>query len=340
MLVILIERKKTTCIQVILAMVVVTLIFPFLVTAKTGSVTRLAGYDRYETATQIAKAGWVQSDYAVLAYGENYPDALASTPLACRYDAPILLTTSDRLPETTRLTLLDLKVKNVIIVGGTGVIFSAVDAELQEMGLNVNRVYGYDKYETAVEIAQELNDPEEVFVVIGEDFQNALSVASIAGIKQIPVLLVPQGAVPNAVKNYVATQSISKSYVVGNTDVISDQVCNQFPNVERIFGATKYQTNLIINRTFMSANFFQSDNICLATGEIFADALAGSAYAAKLSAPIILINDNPITETNEYVKNKAAENHYFFVFGGTGIIPERVIRDMILNDISSEPDDE
>ncbi|KJR45615.1 N-acetylmuramoyl-L-alanine amidase [Desulfosporosinus sp. I2] len=51
----------------------------------------MAGFDRFETASKIAKSGWTQSDYAILAYGGNYPDALSSAPLAKKYNAPILL---------------------------------------------------------------------------------------------------------------------------------------------------------------------------------------------------------------------------------------------------------
>ncbi|WP_459928319.1 cell wall-binding repeat-containing protein [Desulfosporosinus burensis] len=60
------------------------LIFTFVLStlANTSLTTnRFADYDRYETASQIAKSGWSQSDYEILTYGENFPDALASAHL-------------------------------------------------------------------------------------------------------------------------------------------------------------------------------------------------------------------------------------------------------------------
>ena len=296
-----------------------------IIVADPENTSRLAGYDRYETAAQITKNGWQQSDDAILAFGENYPDALAAAPLAAKYDAPILLTKRDSLPDATKQTLRDLSVKNVIVVGGTGVITDAVDAELLGMGIHVRRVFGYDRYETAAAIAKELGSPSEVFVVAGTDFPDALSVASIAGIKQIPILLVPQNDLPDAVKNYVNSQSISKSYIIGNSGVISDQIFSQFPAAERISGGTKYQTNLAVNEKFVSEKIFASSSICLATGEIFADALAGSAYAAKLSAPIVLINNDAVNVTDGYVKDRAAEGKQLVIFGGTGILPAQAI---------------
>lgn len=285
--------------------------------------TRLAGYDSYETASQIAKAGWGQSEYAILAYGENYPDALASVPLAHKYDAPILLTTSDNLPATTKQIVRDLEVKNVIIIGGPGVIQSSVDTELETMGVNVSRVFGYDQYETAVEVARQLDDPEEFFVVTGDDFPDALSVASIAGIQQMPILLVPQDFVPRSVINYISGRQMCKVYVVGDSDVISDYVFDHFPNGVRCSGSDKYARNLNVIQEF--ADVFNTDAICLATGERFTDALAGAAYAAKLEAPTLLINDNPSTVTAVYAKSQADKVGNFCIFGGTGIIPEYVI---------------
>ncbi|MGC7871704.1 cell wall-binding repeat-containing protein [Desulfosporosinus sp. SYSU MS00001] len=59
--------------------------------STTPITTRLAGIDRYNTAAVIAINGWKQSDYAVIAYGENYPDALSAAPLAskCLIDTTI-----------------------------------------------------------------------------------------------------------------------------------------------------------------------------------------------------------------------------------------------------------
>lgn len=43
---------------------------------------RIQGSDRYATAIEISKNGWTDgSEYAVLANGENFPDALAEVQL-------------------------------------------------------------------------------------------------------------------------------------------------------------------------------------------------------------------------------------------------------------------
>ncbi|WP_242833092.1 cell wall-binding repeat-containing protein [Desulfosporosinus acidiphilus] len=312
-----------------------SLVFPAATLANSApTVARLAGFDRYETASQIAEAGWSQSDYAVLAFGGDYPDALSAAPLAEKYNAPILLTTAGSLPASTKQTLVDLQVKNVLIVGGTAVVSQAVESELKTMGLETTRIYGNDRYGTAIQVAQEVTTtPSSLFVVTGEDYPDALSVASVAAMKQIPIILVPHDSVPDVVKSYLSTLDVSKSYVVGDSDIISDQVFQQLPNAERISGADKYARNIAVNQLFN--NDFNSNSICLATGEGFADALTGAAYSAKLSEPIILINNDSPAKTRSYYQQRFSAASHIYVFGGTGIIPDSVIDNLKPSDAAT-----
>lgn len=246
---------------------ILILMFSFTSNAYASSTKRLAGETRYDTSASIAQDGWKQSDYAILAYGENYPDALSAAPLAKKYDAPILLTSGNILPGITKETLISLQVKNVFIVGGTAVIPSSIDTELQLMKISVTRIAGQDRYDTAIKVAQQLPSPTEIFVVTGEDYPDALSVGPFASLKQAPIILVPKDYMPDSVKAYLSANSISKTYVVGNSDIINDSVFIQFPDSERIIGIDKYVRNININLKF--DNLFTSKDICVATGGRF-----------------------------------------------------------------------
>ena len=316
-------KKIIGIITLLLALLFTSSITAFASTTTAPTTTRLAGQTRYETAAAIAKQGWPQSDYVILAYGENYPDALASTPLAQKYNAPILLTTSSILPDSTKQALIDLQTKNVIIVGGTGVIFSSIDLELQSMGISVTRIFGNDKYETAIKIAQQITASSELFVCNSEDYPDALSAAPIAALKQIPIILVPRDYLPDSVKSYISSVNITKTYVIGYSDVIDDSVLNQFPNWERILGGDKYSRNIAVNQKFNAE--FSSDKICLATGESFADALTGSAYAAKISSPVILVNNASPETTKSYYQQRLANATNVCVFGGTAVVSDSLI---------------
>ncbi|MCS4466374.1 cell wall-binding repeat-containing protein [Clostridium botulinum] len=63
---------------------------------------RLDGKGRYETSSSICSGGWDTSEYAVLASGEGFADALSAAPLAKKYDAPIILTGKNKLNDNAK----------------------------------------------------------------------------------------------------------------------------------------------------------------------------------------------------------------------------------------------
>ncbi len=50
------------------------------------------GNNRYDTSLEICKYFNSDSDIAVIANGENFPDALSGSALAAKQNAPIVLT--------------------------------------------------------------------------------------------------------------------------------------------------------------------------------------------------------------------------------------------------------
>ncbi|WP_141694316.1 cell wall-binding repeat-containing protein, partial [Desulfosporosinus sp. BG] len=197
------QKKKT---MVVLLTLIISVFFTMPTYASTlPSITRLAGADRYATAQAIAQHGWTQADYAILAYGGNFPDALSAVVLAKKYNAPILLTSGSSMQDITKQTLIALQVKSVFIIGGTVVIPTSIETELRAMGIAPTRIAGQDRYETSVNIAKQTTPPTELIVATGEDYPDALSIAPIAAIKQIPIVLVPKSYLPDSVKTYLST---------------------------------------------------------------------------------------------------------------------------------------
>lgn len=308
---------------VILTSLLTTLTTPALASNTSPTLTRLAGLDRYQTANEIAKSGWTTSTYAFLAYGENYPDALAAATLAKRHEAPILLTGQDAIPEETLATLKSLGVREVYIVGGTGVISQNIEKQLRDKQIMSSRLAGVDRYETAVRIAEKNFDSKKIIVTTGDDYADALSAGSVAGIENAVILLVPKDNLPESVKAYLAKHpNTEKTYVIGNTDIISDEVANQFPNMERITGADKYERNLNIVKKF-EADFSQ-DGVYLATGENFADALTGTALAAKTKHPILLLPNGTNIATSQYLSTKALTK--LTALGGEAVVSNDMVK--------------
>lgn len=288
---------------------------------------RLSGLDRYETSSQITKFGWRDGcSYAVLATGENYPDALGAVSLAKKYNAPILLTENNSLNSNTVDVLNTLGVKKVFIIGGVGVISSGVEDSLHSLNIETERLAGADRFETSVKVAESMGDCHEIFITVGDDFADALSIGSVAANKSAPILLTDRGELPGSVRDYINSHDIDKIYVIGCTELISENVTSGLSNVERIAGADKYERNIAIFERF--SDVVNPNIVGIATGENFPDALSGSAFASLMSSPVILVGNNISDYTLNYIKNNLGSIHITFVFGGPGAVPENIINSL------------
>lgn len=284
--------------------------------------SRLGGADRYATAAQIADTGWTgQSDYAVLSAGmdENLVDALAAVPLAKLKNAPILLTTGDSLNAYAEQELTRLGVKTVYVTSGTGVIKQPVLDKLSSLGLTVKALGGSDRFATAVNIAKELPTPHEIVVTTAWTNADALSVASIAAAKGMPILLSDVDSLSDSTTSYIDTikSGIKTSYVLGGTGVVSDSVKAGLPNAQRVGGADRFATNREVLKNF--ASDIKHGKLYLANGQDahIVDSLTGSPLAAATLSPVVLTDTSLPAETAEYIKLNYLPNNVIALGGET-----------------------
>lgn len=309
--------------------------FIFMLAVKSPQVSasplniRLGGIDRYETAIKISKDGWSQSDNIILVSGENFPDAISAAPLAKKYNAPILITESKKLNSQILGEIQRLGAKDVYIVGGTGVISESIYQELKNINIQVNRISGQDRYETSVKVAEKIGTSNGIVLASGENFPDALSIASVAAIKQMPILLTRSKELPYITKEFINNNVINNNYIVGGTAVVGDNITNDLTNAKRLSGTDRYETNLsIVNEFLGDLNF---NNVYLAYGQNFPDALAGSAAAAKDSAPIILSNK---TKSNSVsiIRTKEDSISLLKILGGTSGISDYLVKSIFVSE--------
>lgn len=93
---------------------------------------RISGIDRYETAVKVAKEFFGNSSKYVLTSGELFPDALSSSVLAYKNDAPILLTEKEKLNKHI-VNNIDLLKKSLIIVGGKDTVSSDSEEKAEKL---------------------------------------------------------------------------------------------------------------------------------------------------------------------------------------------------------------
>ncbi|MEO6578103.1 MAG: cell wall-binding repeat-containing protein [Candidatus Limnocylindria bacterium] len=100
--------------------------------ATSGTVTRLAGADRYATAVEVSKAttGTDAPRTVYIATGTGFADGLAGTPAAARANGPLLLVPAGSLTDAIAAELRRLNPPRVIILGGTGAVSNGIAAQI------------------------------------------------------------------------------------------------------------------------------------------------------------------------------------------------------------------
>lgn len=294
---------------------------------KSDLFNRLWGSNRYDTSVSISKYGWSSATSIVIATGEDFPDALSSAPLARKYNAPILLTQKSSLTSSVEAEINRLGAKNAFIIGGEGVISKTIEDTLREKNINVVRLSGRNRYETSASIANYLGKSNEIVVATGNDFPDALSIASYAAFNGIPILLSESNNLYSGVSDYIARNNVSKAYVIGGTGVISNSVSNVLPNAERIAGRNRYETNVAILNRFNDR--FDITSSFFATGEDFPDALAGSVLAAQTESPIILVGKTVDSSTLNFIKPNVSRIQNKQILGGEGAVSSNTMNNLL-----------
>ncbi|MDO8885283.1 cell wall-binding repeat-containing protein [Candidatus Oleimmundimicrobium sp.] len=293
---------------------------------KFRPITRLAGSDRYKTAIEISKQSWNSAETVILTKGTDFPDALSGAPLAYKNYAPMLLVNSSNLTTETLDEIKRLGSSKAIILGGESAIPYTIDSLLISKGLTVKRLEGRNRYETAAKIALEVGSPSRTAIIAtGLNYPDALSISCYAAYNQIPILLVNKDFIPDSTTQALISLDIKQTIIVGGTGAVSSKVEANLPNPLRIGGTDRYDTaKKIAERYFLY--FPGSDNIFIATGENFPDALASASYAAKIGpCPILLTRNGSIpNSTKNYLINYSDDIKKLYITGGFGVISEEV----------------
>lgn len=329
----LIMNKKKTIMFLAICFILTQVIIAGTTLAEENDLSRISGADCYQTAVQISQKGWESADYAFLARGDRFADALCAGPLASQYDGPILLTQPDKLNSAALQELKRLGIKHLYIIGGTGAITESVEGKLKAEGIeDIKRIYGKDRYETSVKIAEKIGESREVTkaaLATGANFPDALSISGVAAEKGMPILLTSKESLPEKVKTYFGENTtISQTYIVGGNSVISRKVAASLINPLRLAGSDRYQTNTTVLKQFDED--LDYEHIYIATGSKFADALTGAVLAAKSSAPLVLTPKTIPEGTADYLESKLKLSSKVRGLGGKSAVPSSVIQKLVL----------
>ncbi len=197
----------------------------------TGSVTRIAGADRYATAARISAATFARGvPVAYIATGESFPDALAGGAAAAHAHGPVLLTKPGSLPPATAAELIRLAPGRIVVLGGPTMISDALLAKLDTLTAgSATRLAGADRYGTAVAVSA-ATYPTHVttlYVATGAAFADGLAAGPVAGLAGGPLLLVGRDTLPSVVSAEIRRLDPSTVVVVGGSGSVSEAVRSQ-----------------------------------------------------------------------------------------------------------------
>lgn len=114
------------------------------------------GNGRYNDTAGKASSAPVSSGTlrtAIVATGQGFQDAESSSTMSYATGLPILLTTPSSLSSQVSSAIENLKIKQVIVMGGPLAVANTVVTSVEKLGVSVLRVAGQDATDTAVQLA-------------------------------------------------------------------------------------------------------------------------------------------------------------------------------------------
>ena len=324
-------------------------------TPDTATSKRLKGEGRFETAAAIAADAFPNgADNVIIARGDTFPDALAGSFLAGVRQGPILLTSTDELPEGTQRGLDKIN-RKAYVLGGPTAISETVVTQLKAEGLEVERIAGESRYDTARRIAisggieaGDMGDQSRpaapngsrlpantAFLVTGDSFADALAAGPFAYWGKHPVILTRSDVLSDEAKAVIQdeTLKIAQVIIVGGrkavSAVVEDQVKALQKAVTRVSGATRdetaskladfYVTNQVVPQGGTRVGYSE---INLALGQNFPDALALGPRGGKTNS-VILLSQTPEQlgdVTRAFIGSKCDPADTIVVAGGESAI--------------------
>ena len=291
-------------------------------------VERDAGASRIETAVRVSQRAFADgAESVVIATASTFPDALAAAPLAGDIDGPVLLV-ADRLDPLVTAELARLSATRAVIVGGSEVVSVLVQSELELLGLEVERIAGEARDDTAALTARRvgLGPTDEIVVAYGWGFADALSVAPLAARQGIPILLTATDVLSADSAAAITALGPGSTIVVGGRAVVADAVLHALPDPTRVAGLERYATSAAIAELSLARDG-DLTTVYVATGANFPDALTGGPAAARLRAPLLLVDGadpRASAATWSFLDEHARSVARVVVLGGTDAVSSAV----------------
>jgi putative cell wall-binding protein len=290
-------------------------------------------YASLTVALDLVADASIQLDKDTLEIGKNASATLAATVSPT---AEITWTSADStiasVSATGRVTAVN---------PGTALIYATANGKTAICAITVyavgtgelSRHGGSDRLETAVKASvAAFPDPAAVdaaVVAFAYDYPDALAASTLAGCVGGPILLSETADISAITLDEIRRLAPSTVYIVGGPGSVSAQAVTTLeglsftPAVVRLGGADRYETaRLIADKTVELGA--RTDEMYLAAGENFADALAVSSFAVSQKVPILLTEAGSLSaQTALYLTANNPTD--IFIIGGPGSVSDSAL---------------
>ncbi|MGD8195619.1 cell wall-binding repeat-containing protein [Herbiconiux sp. P18] len=264
------------------------------------SADRIGGADRFEVSANVAGDAFASGVPVVyVASGGAFADALSGSVAAGVQRGPVLLVSRDSVPPVVAARLKSLRPQRIVILGGPASVSTLVERALATYSSSVTRVAGADRYAVSAGVSEAAfpDGADVAYVASGAVFADALSASAAAGLEGGPVLLTKKEVTPPEVLAELTRLKPNVVIVLGGTNTVDESVVAALQAtwaVIRVGGADRYAVSAAV-----SARSFGDDvyTVYVASGEVFPDALSGSAAAIVNDAPVLLVQKDAIPGT-------------------------------------------
>lgn len=207
----------------------------------------------------------------------------------------------------------------------------------------LERLAGNDRVHTAAKVATSTFDSAtEALIARADDFPDALAGNHLAGAADAPILLSYGSDVPALTMAALDELGVTDVTLLGGTAALGAAVETELTEagytVDRQAGDDRYDTAATIARTQDASTIGETDDgrtALLATGEGFADALAGGPLSYASSLPLLLTPRAGLGDDAASALDALGIEHVL-ILGGTAAVAPGVEAELADMDITSQ----
>ncbi|AKN33941.1 cell surface protein [Clostridium carboxidivorans P7] len=210
----------------------------------------------------------------------------------------------------------------IVAVLVAGLCFSAFKVKAETITTRYN---GIDRYETAAKVCQDgWKSSQNVVIVNGENFPDALAAAPLAKKNDAPILLTSKDVLNPYTSVEINRLGVKNAFIIGGRGVVSqaieDSLKSRGIKVTRLGGVDRYDTAIQI-----AGKLGKSNEVALINSNDFRDGMSISAIAAAKGMPVIPVDTYSMpASVSKYLQGyKKADQIY--VVGGQDKISDSVI---------------